>query len=83
LALAVPSTAGGIGPFEFFAREALVAHGTTIAASAAYAITLHMFTLVPLTLLGLVLLWRHGFSLRHLATEVPSGGKPDAVKGYK
>ena len=81
LALAAPSTAGGVGPFEFFARAAVVAHGATAAAGAAYAIALHAFTLAPVALLGLALLWRSGLSLRRLPTEAPYAAEPAAARG--
>jgi uncharacterized protein (TIRG00374 family) len=65
LAIAAPSTAGGIGPFEFFTRETVVVFGTSGAAATAqataYALALHVLVLLPLSLVGLLLLWR-----RHL-----------------
>ena len=65
LAIAAPSTAGGIGPFEFFAREVLVVFGLGSAVGTAYAIAVHALILVPVVLAGLVLLW-----LRHLGPAV-------------
>jgi hypothetical protein len=62
LAIAVPWTSGGIGPFELLARETTVVFGTTIAVGTAYAIALHALLLIPVVLLGLLLLWR-----RHIA----------------
>ncbi len=61
LAIAAPSTAGGVGPFEFFAREAVMAYGAGRAVATAYALVLHVLILLPVVLLALVLLWR-----RHL-----------------
>jgi uncharacterized protein (TIRG00374 family) len=75
LAIAAPSTAGGIGPFEYFAREVAVFYGAGVAAATAYALVLHVLILVPVVLLALVLLWRH-----HLAPgtllRAPAGGPP-------
>ncbi len=65
LAIAAPSTAGGTGPFEFFAREVLVVFGVTTAPGTAYALALHALILVPVVLAGLVLLWQ-----RHLGPVV-------------
>jgi len=65
LAIAAPSTAGGIGPFEFFAREVLVVFGVATAAGTAYAIALHALILVPVVIAGLALLWQ-----RHLGPAV-------------
>ena len=63
LAIAAPSTAGGIGPFEYFAREVAVVYGATVTAATAYALVLHAVLLGPVVLLALILVWR-----RHLAT---------------
>jgi uncharacterized protein (TIRG00374 family) len=59
LSIAAPSTSGGIGPFEFFAREVLVVFGATSAVATAYALALHALILVPVVLAGLLLLWRN------------------------
>ena len=53
------STAGGIGPFEFFAREVLVVFGATSAVATAYALALHALILIPVVIAGLLLLWRN------------------------
>jgi uncharacterized protein (TIRG00374 family) len=66
LAIAAPSTAGGVGPFEFFAREVAVAFGTAAAAATAYALVLHALLLVPVVLLGLLLLWQRHLGVRAL-----------------
>jgi len=58
LAIAAPSTAGGVGPFEFFAREVLVVLGVVSATATAYALVLHALILVPVVLAGLALLWQ-------------------------
>ncbi len=63
LAIAAPSTAGGVGPFEFFAQKALTAFGVSTAAATVYALVLHALLLVPVVLLGIVLLWRRHVSL--------------------
>ena len=65
LAIAAPSTAGGIGPFEYFAREVLVVFGVGTATATAYAIALHVLILVPVVVAGLLLLWQ-----RHLGPAV-------------
>jgi uncharacterized protein (TIRG00374 family) len=65
LAIAAPATAGGVGPFEFFAREVLVVFGVVSATATAYALVLHALVLVPVVLAGLALLWQ-----RHLGPAV-------------
>jgi len=79
LAIAAPSTAGGIGPFEFFAREVLVVFGVASAVGTAYAIALHALVLVPVVVAGLALLWQ-----RHLGPAVlanPERALPASPEG--
>ncbi|MEX2446628.1 MAG: lysylphosphatidylglycerol synthase transmembrane domain-containing protein [Dehalococcoidia bacterium] len=76
LAIAAPSTAGGIGPYEFFAREAAVSFGATAGAATAYALALHAFVLLPITLAGLALLWRRGLRLTTLTHPQPEMDAP-------
>ena len=68
LAIAAPSTSGGIGPYEFFAREVVVHFGAGVAAGTAYALALHAFVLLPVTVAGIALLWRRHLGLATLAT---------------
>jgi len=69
LATALPSSAGGIGPFEVVAKETLVALGVSGSVGAVYAVVLHLVALwLPVTLLGLVLLWRQNLSLKNLTS---------------
>ena len=69
LATALPSSAGGIGPFEVVAKETLVALGVSGSVGAVYAVVLHLVALwLPVTLLGLALLWRQNLSLRNLTS---------------
>jgi uncharacterized protein (TIRG00374 family) len=63
LAIAAPSTAGGVGPFEFFAQKALTAFGVGTAAATVYALVLHMLLLIPVVILGILLLWRRNMGL--------------------
>jgi len=70
LATALPSSAGGIGPFEVVAKETLVALGVSGSVGAVYSLVLHLVALwLPVTLLGLVLLWRQNLSLKTLTSE--------------
>ncbi|TAJ16531.1 MAG: flippase-like domain-containing protein [Dehalococcoidia bacterium] len=74
LAIAAPSTSGGIGPYEFFAREVTVALGVASGLATAYALVLHAVVLIPVALAGVVLLWREQLGLRTLmTTELPPG----------
>jgi hypothetical protein len=58
LALAVPGTAAGIGSFDYLTlmtARSLAVPGDT---AAAYVIAVHALTVVPVTVLGLLLLGR-------------------------
>lgn len=63
LAITLPSSSGGIGPFEFFAKETLVAVGVGQGLAAAYAVALHGLLLVPVIVVGLAFLWSINLSL--------------------
>ena len=63
LAISVPSTSGGIGPFEALAKETLVFVGVGASAAAAYAVALHALLLLPVVAVGLVFLWAINLSL--------------------
>lgn len=85
LALVVPSTAGGVGPFNFFGAATLVALGVDEAEAGAYVLTAHIALLLPVTLLGLFVVVSDHMSLKTLlsrtrlseAAERPDG--PDAA----
>ena len=64
LSLTIPSSQGGIGPFEFFAREALVVSGVAVPVATAYAIALHAVLLLPMVAAGLVVVWVTDITLR-------------------
>ena len=57
LATSLPSSQGGIGPFELFAAATLVVLGAPREIATAYAVVLHVALLAPVTLLGLAYLW--------------------------
>ena len=64
LILSVPSSQGGIGPFEFAVSQTVVLFGVIPETAAAYALLLHIALLAPITLVGLYFLWTEGISLR-------------------
>ncbi|MFQ5861043.1 MAG: hypothetical protein ACE5IG_05790, partial [Dehalococcoidia bacterium] len=67
LALTLPSSQGGVGPFEFFAKTTLVVLGLGGGVASAYALALHVVLIVPITVLGLAYLWWANLSLVQLA----------------
>ena len=62
--ISVPSTPGYIGPFEAIIVAVLNVYGVPDTLAFSYAITYHLTTLVPITLLGLWSLARSGITLR-------------------
>jgi hypothetical protein len=63
LAIALPSTSGGIGPFELLTKETLTFLGTSSAVAGAYAVALHGLLLLPVIITGLIFLWAINLSL--------------------
>ena len=80
LATAIPSSIGGIGPFEVVAKSTLVAFGVAAEPAAAYAFFVHIIALwLPVNVLGLMFLWKENISLsqlirtRHIDMTPPPG----------
>ncbi len=63
LAITLPSTSGGIGPFELLTKETLTFLGVGSAAAGAYASALHGLLLLPVIVVGLIFLWATNLSL--------------------
>lgn len=63
LAITLPSTSGGIGPFELLTKETLTFLGVGSAVAGAYAVALHGFVLLPVIVAGLIFLWAINLSL--------------------
>jgi uncharacterized membrane protein YbhN (UPF0104 family) len=79
---AIPSTGGGVGPFEFFAQATLVFFLVDVSVASAYVLVLHAALLMPITVLGLVYVWLSNSSLTELARasqENSSMPKADSV----
>jgi uncharacterized protein (TIRG00374 family) len=58
LALGIPAAAAGIGTFDYLTLIAAQGIDIPTGAAAAYVLTVHLLTVVPITLVGLVLLRR-------------------------
>ena len=73
LATSVPTSIGGIGPFEVVAQQTLLALGVSGSLAGTYALVVHLVALwLPVNLLGLVLLWGENVSLRQLVATPPA-----------
>lgn len=77
LAIALPPSQGGIGPFEIVTRETLVAAGSASATASAYAVALHAALLLPVIAAGVLFLWAVHLPLEQVlgaaAREEPPG----------
>ncbi len=87
LATTLPSTQGGIGPFEYLFKQSLVLFGTPDSLATSFAVVLHAVLLVPVILLGLVFLWTGNISLSQLTQRsmqvkapVTSSAKPNSSR---
>ncbi len=76
LAISVPSSQGGIGPFEFFARQTLVFAGIGESTAAAYAVTVHALLIIVATAAGFVALALMSFSFADVIRR-----RPPSVQG--
>lgn len=81
VAMSLPGAQGGVGPFQYFATEALLRFGVVEASAAAYSLALHIFLVVPVSLVGLAVLWRatmpRAASLRKSAVAMDSATTDD------
>lgn len=68
LAVSIPSSQGGVGPFEYFAAQTVMLTAVAPELAAAYALVLHITLLLPVTLLGMFYLGRYKMALRELLT---------------
>jgi hypothetical protein len=66
IGVAVPSTPGFFGPFELAAIAGLKLYGVDENLAAAWALSYHVLSLIPITLIGLYYLVRTGLHLGEL-----------------
>jgi len=66
LGVAVPSSPGYFGPFEWAAVAGLRLYGISDSLAAAWAISFHVLSLLPITVIGLYYLARSGMKLGEL-----------------
>ena len=84
LATSVPSSIGGIGPFEVVGQQTLIALGVGASVAGVYVGFLHIVALwLPVNLAGLVWLWKQNLSLGGLTVRPQAGTPtPEAATGY-
>ncbi len=74
LAVALPQAPGFIGVFHIATQKTLDIFGVGLASSQSYAIMLWGLSVIPITIVGLLFLWREGMSLgeiSHFDEKVP------------
>ena len=61
LSFLIPSSPGGIGPFEAACKDALVRHGATAAEGGIFGLLIHVYLLVSITSVGGAMFLAHRF----------------------
>jgi uncharacterized membrane protein YbhN (UPF0104 family) len=82
LSFLIPSSPGGIGPFEAAAQKALATHGAHPGAAALYGLALHLWMLITITGFGGAWFLYHRYQLGQrtpLLTEIET--LPDELPG--
>ncbi len=72
--VSVPSTPGFAGVFELGGRIGLAAYGVAASAAAAWSLTFHIVSYIPITLLGLWYLSRTGITYGEIRAAGEQGG---------
>lgn len=67
LAVALPQAPGYIGVFHFTAQKALAIFGVGLPTAQSYAVMLWAISVIPVSLAGLIFLWREGISFGELS----------------
>ncbi len=67
LAVALPQAPGFIGVFHIATQKSLAIFGVGLSSAQSYAITLWALSVIPVTLVGLLFLWREGMSLGEIS----------------
>lgn len=74
LAVALPQAPGFIGVFHIAVQKTLVIFGVGLASAQSFAIILWALSVIPITIVGLLFLWREGVSfgeISHYDEKVP------------
>ena len=74
LAVALPQAPGFIGVFHIATQKALVIFGVGLSSAQSFAIILWALSVIPVTIVGLLFLWREGVSfgeISHYDEKVP------------
>lgn len=68
-AIMVPSTSGGVGPFEFFGVAIMLLFAYPKEQAAAYVFIVHAMILFPIIILGLIFMFTEGLTFNKILAE--------------
>ncbi|MEP7348193.1 MAG: lysylphosphatidylglycerol synthase domain-containing protein, partial [Gemmatimonadaceae bacterium] len=71
LGVAVPSSPGFFGPFEFFARQGLAIYGISQNDAVSWALGYHILAFIPITVIGAWYFTRLGMHLKDISQVAP------------
>ncbi|CAN5756018.1 lysylphosphatidylglycerol synthase transmembrane domain-containing protein [soil metagenome] len=80
--LLLPSSPGGIGPYHYFASQAMMVHGIAAPTALAYATLVHLSWFIPITIWGAIVMLWYGVKLSavtKLADDTRRGEELPAV----
>ena len=66
--LLLPSSPGAIGPYHYFASQAMMVHGIAAPTAVAYATLVHLSWFIPITIWGAAVMLWYGVELSSAAT---------------
>ena len=73
LGVAIPSSPGFVGTFQFFTQKGLAVYNVSSNIALSFAIAYHVINYIPVTALGLILFWKKNISwseLKHSEEEI-------------
>lgn len=79
MGMLIPSTPGGLGVFQFAVVKSLEIFSVVTTLGMAVALVLHMAQIVPVTIIGIVWLWRNHVSIASLEREKRDEGGNGAI----
>jgi uncharacterized protein (TIRG00374 family) len=79
VAVAAPSSPGFVGLFELAAMESLAVYGVSKTDAGTWAIAYHLFSAIPITLMGAYYFARAGFSMSDIGATPPQPASAPAA----
>jgi len=67
LSMLIPSSPGGIGVFQFACKQSLAVFAVGATTSITWSVAIHSTQIIPITILGLILMTRLGFSMHEIS----------------